>query len=411
MSCVVAFGLTLVAAEARAADEGPVSLTLAESLARAEAQAPEVIMAGHELRDAAARRVGAGLILPSNPRLSVDARPVLRGGSLSDVGYAATADMLFEPGGAPRARVEEADRFKSLAQSELRIHRLSARARAFSAYLRALIAEQRVRESRAAVELGERVLSASRDRADAGASGDIERSLAESELGLSRASLSAEEQRQFDYVMDLRDAMDLPADTGVTLTTPLTDPQPVPPPATLVPKAVSSRADLDTIRRRIDLLLATETRLERETFPKVGGYVGVDATPLSPMVGIVGVSVELPVAQRNQGPLARTAAQRTGEEEHLVLEARRIVREVYATHAIFEARRRELGILTITALPAAERTLVLVESGWRSGRFDIFRVVSAARDLARVRTARLDALETAWLARIAIDRAVGGLEP
>jgi outer membrane protein TolC len=57
----------------------------------------------------------------------------------------------------------------------------------------------------------------------------------------------------------------------------------------------------------------------------------------------------------------------------------------------------------------AERTLALVETGWRSGRFDIFRVTTAARDVARVRSLRLDALEAAWLDRIALERATGGI--
>jgi outer membrane protein TolC len=62
-------------------------------------------------------------------------------------------------------------------------------------------------------------------------------------------------------------------------------------------------------------------------------------------------------------------------------------------------------------VPAAERTLELVEQGWLAGRFDVFRVATAARDLVRVRAARLDALEMAWRARIALDRAAGGVTP
>ena len=50
-----------------------------------------------------------------------------------------------------------------------------------------------------------------------------------------------------------------------------------------------------------------------------------------------------------------------------------------------------------------------MEIGWLAGRFDIFRVTTAARDVARVRGLRLDALEAAWVARVALDRAVGGL--
>lgn len=256
--------------------------------------------------------------------------------------------------------------------------------------------------------LAERVLGASRERAQAGAAGDIEQSLAESELAVLHAGLTAAEQRRELGLMGLRDALDLPADAPIALATPLAEPSSVPTPQTLAKRALEARADLEAIRKRIDLLVATEERLEREVFPRVGGYLGVEQSPLSPTIGIVGVSVELPVAQRNQGPRARAAAQREGENDRLVIEARRIVRDVHAAFVAFEARRRELKTLTETALPTAQRTVDLVESGWRSGRFDIFRVTSATRDLARVRALRLDALEAAWMERIALDRAVGG---
>lgn len=156
------------------------------------------------------------------------------------------------------------------------------------------------------------------------------------------------------------------------------------------------------------LLDATDQRLAREAFPRTGLYLGVDAAPLSPVFGIVGVSVELPIVQRNQGPRAVVAAQRSGENDRLELEARRVAREVVAAKEGYEARRAELRRLTTDALPAAERTYELVETGWRSGRFDVFRVTNAARDVARIRSLRLDALEAAWLERIALDRATGG---
>src|SRR5689334_19945144 len=54
-----------------------VALSLPEAIRRAMAQAPEVVAAQNNIRQAEARRVGAGVIMPVNPRLSVDARPTL----------------------------------------------------------------------------------------------------------------------------------------------------------------------------------------------------------------------------------------------------------------------------------------------------------------------------------------------
>lgn len=394
-------------AEAAAPEAGATALSLEDVLSLAKERAPEVSLARQAVREAEARRVGAGVRLPTNPRLSVDARPVLRGASASDVGYAATLDALFEVNGAPGARREEADRAVDVAATDLRVGRLDARARAFAAYVRARVAEMRMGEIAFAVELAERVLAASSERTNLGASGDIERTLAESELGTLRAAASAREEEHRRALMALRDALDLPAEAPIRLTTALDDPGAVAAPPALAAAAEQGLADLEAIRRRADLLAVTEERLAREAFPKVGGYLGVDSSPVSPTFGVVGLSVELPIAQRNQGPRARVAAQRATEMERLSLTARRVARDVYAAHAAYEARRRELKILTDEALPSAQRTLDLATTGWRSGRFDIFRVTSAARDLARVRALRLDALESAWLEKIALERAVG----
>jgi outer membrane protein, heavy metal efflux system len=406
---VLGAALSLAAGSANAQQADGVRLSLEDAISQAEQRSPEVTFARHQVRDAEARRVGAGVVMPVNPRLSLDVRPLLRADPVKDLGYAGSVDFLTELGGAPSARVREARGFVDVAQAELRVHRLQARANVWAAYVRALIAEQRIRETRVSVEIAERVLNASRQRAEAGASGDIEQSLARSELAQLEATVNAAARDRELQVMAIRDALNLDATAPLLLSTPLTEPGPVAPADQLARRALGARADLEAIRRRIDLLVTVQDRLEREVFPRVGGYLGVDSSPLSPTFGIVGLSVELPVAQRNQGPIARTIAQRQGETERLELEARRIVRDVYASRAAYESRRDQLRILTEGALPTAERTLELVETGWRSGRFDIFRVTSAARDLARVRGLRLDSLEAAWMERIALDRVVGGL--
>jgi outer membrane protein TolC len=94
----------------------------------------------------------------------------------------------------------------------------------------------------------------------------------------------------------------------------------------------------------------------------------------------------------------------------LDLVGRRVVREVIAARTAYEIGRAELRYLTGEALPEAQRALDLVATGWRSGRFDIFRVTTAARDFARLLGLRLDALEAVWLERVALDYAVGGFE-
>jgi cobalt-zinc-cadmium efflux system outer membrane protein len=383
------------------------ALSLEDALAAAETHAPGVRLAELGVDQARARTAGAGVILPVNPRLLADARPTITGGR-RDVGYAVTGEITFEVGAGPGARLREAARAVESAGASLAVARRDARAQAWERYVRAKAAELRVAETRASEELARRVLDAMRLREDLGASGDIDASTAALDSALLAA---AGEDARFELgtrTAALRDAIDWPSSEPLALTTALGDPPPSPPPALLLAHALRARPELAEARARAALLRATDARLAREAVPRVGLYGGVDAAPLSPIYGVVGVSVELPVAQRNQGPRARVARDLDVEAYRSGLEARRVEREVLAASVAYEARRSELAQVRDHAMPAAERAFALIERGWMAGRFDVFRLTAAARDVVRVRAHHLDVLEATWLARVELDRAAGG---
>jgi cobalt-zinc-cadmium efflux system outer membrane protein len=371
-------------------------------------QAPEVVTAHNNIRQAEARRIGAGVIMPVNPRLSVDARPPLHnGGGYSETGYGAMLDMLFDAGGAPSARVREAEREADVARADFVFDRVQARLRAFTAYVQTQIAELRIAEARSALEISRRVLAAAQRRVQAGAASDLEAASAELDVALLQASEASFIRQRDAHLMDLRDVLDLGATVAVDLTSPIEEPPPLSDAKIYVDRALQHHPVLAALHARVQQLDSTEERLEREIFPRVGVYAGVDAAPLSPIYGLLGVSVELPVAQRNQGPRAVTARAREGVRTRLELEARRLSRQVVAAWNAYEARRLELERITQSAMPAAARTLSFAEAGWQAGRFDLFRLLTAARDALRLRANRIDVLEAAWNARIELERAVG----
>jgi cobalt-zinc-cadmium efflux system outer membrane protein len=384
------------------------ALSLDDALAAAEARAPGVRFAELGVDQARARTAGAGVILPVNPRLLADARPAITVGTWRDLGYAVTGEITFEVGGGPGARLREAARAVESARALLAVARRDARSQAWERYVRAKAAELRVAETRASEELARRVLDAMRLREDLGASGDIDASTAALDAALLAA---AGEDARFELgtrTAALRDAIDWPSAEPLALSTALGDPPPSPPPARLLEHALRARPELAEARARAALLHATDARLAREAVPHVGLYGGVDAAPLSPVYGVAGVSVELPVAQRNQGPRARVARDLDVEAYRFGLEGRRVEREVLAASEAYDARRSELAQVRDHAMPAAERTFALIERGWKAGRFDVFRLTAAARDVVRVRAQHLDVLEAAWLARVELDRASGG---
>ncbi len=397
-----------ICVEPRAASAAePLSLSLPEALSRAKANGPEVTRARFAVREADAKRVGAGLVIPANPRLQVDARPLVSGGS-GRMGYGATLDVLFDVGGAPRARVREAERFSALAQADLAMSRGSARVRALSSYVGAQIAELRIVESDAALVVARRVLDATERRVNAGAGSELDAASAQLQVAELEAARMSFERDRGTSQMDLRDALDLGSDVPLTLTSSVMDLPAVGEVSALLQRALTSHPELKAIQARVALWSATEERLRAEVFPKVGFYAGIDAAPLSPTYGVLGVSFELPVAQRNQGLRAQSARARESAEADLTLESRLLARAVIAALNSYESSRRELDRLSSQAVPAAERTLSFAEAGFQAGRFDVFRLLAAARDSLRVRASRIDAIEAAWVARIELERAVGG---
>src|SRR6185295_20261375 len=71
------------------AQDASTKVSLEQAIAMAESRAPEVVLARHATREASARRIGAGVVLPTNPKISADLRPPITGGTIGDIGYSA----------------------------------------------------------------------------------------------------------------------------------------------------------------------------------------------------------------------------------------------------------------------------------------------------------------------------------
>jgi outer membrane protein TolC len=391
------------------AEEAPerFRLSLTEAISRARESAPDVVLAKRTVTEAQASRVGAGVFLPVNPKVGFDVRPGVTRDAGTKPGFGLNAEAQFEVSNAAGARVREADRRTEIARAELSGAVLQARSRAWSAYVLAQIANLRVTQADEEIAIGLRVLNASQERVKAGAAGDIDVAAVESELAELRARRELVAADRKRALMELRQTLDLPADAALELTTPV-DALDAPVALTrAVELAMKSRPELAVAQARVAYQETIDERLAREAAPKLGVYGGLDAAPASPIFGLVGLNFEIPVAQRNQGPRAIAQAMKETELDRLVLEKRRIEREVNIAHQNYESRLNQLKVLAEQAVPAAERTLRLVETGWTAGRFDVFRVTTAARDLARIRRQRLETLMEAWADRIALERAVG----
>jgi outer membrane protein TolC len=388
--------------------------TLDATLARARSASPEVVLAARRLSEAEASRVGQGVPF-TNPRLVGDYRFLAKEqpGTPSDPfhGYNVALNGEVEVSGASGKRLAEAARRVDLALAELESARVDAAARAWRAWVAVQVAEQFVTAAEDAVALQVRVDRATRERARAGVSGEPDVTTVAVELAAVRVALADATRARELARMALREVLDLPPEAPVGLPASTLALEPVPDGAAAIARAQEKRPELAALRARLALLSAAEERLVREAVPRVGVNLGLDSAPASPVFGYAGLFFDLPVAQRNQGPRAVAAAQRETERARLEATQRQVAREVSQALADYAGRSLALTLLMDEALPNAERTQALVEEGWRAGRFDIFRLTTATRELLRVRRERIETLAAAWNARVELERVSGGLSP
>ncbi|MCA2981208.1 MAG: TolC family protein [Myxococcaceae bacterium] len=386
-------------------------LTLQQALDRAASSAPEVQVAARVLDEAEATRVGAGVFLPTNPRVFLDYRGLAFSPPMDPLnGYNLGVDGTLEVSGAGFSRVEETERRVALARSELTLAQTLARVRAYVAFVELLAATERVRIQEGALATAQRVESASRERLKNGVSGEPDVAAAALEVASVRVALEESRRLQEAARAALRQVLDLPANEPVDVEGALLEPSEVAAEDALVARAVERRPELASLKARLALLDTIDARLFREGLPRLTYNLGFDAAPASPVFGFAGLGVEVPV-QRNQGPRAVAQAQRQTEKVRLETELRRVRRDVAAARRSFLSRRGQLATLTKDAVPAAERNEDLVEEGWKAGRFDIFRLTAATRELNRARRERLETLLAAWADFIELERASGGLSP
>lgn len=384
------------------------TFTLEAAVGRALERAPDVALSLEAVDVARANRIGTSLRIPVRPHIQGEFRPNVDPGIPgANPGYGAMAHLPLDVSQAPAARGEEADRRADVARADLDLVRLDIRLETTEAYVRARLADEQVASAEDALAIAARVLSATRERSDAGAASEIEVATAAHAVALSEAELADARALRIENYARLCALLDLDPDEEPTLTTSV--------------DALPEVPDLERVERRLDedhpavraidartsLHAATLERLERELAPLLGLYVGVDRAPVSPVFGILGVAVELPVGPRNQTARAVAAAERDAEEHRAELVDRSLARSARSLRDAYAARRVAAERLERDAVPLAVRRLALTEEGFRLGRLDVFRVAIVRDELVRTRAMRIAAVVAAWQTWIALERALG----
>jgi cobalt-zinc-cadmium efflux system outer membrane protein len=167
------------------------------------------------------------------------------------------------------------------------------------------------------------------------------------------------------------------------------------------PMLVSSRLEIE--RRKAVI------HVERsKAAPDVMLNVGVKRdNELGRTQAVVGVSIPLPLFDRNQGAIYEATRRADKAQDEYAAARVRFIADV--NHASFQLANAQasLQVLRETVLPAAQQAYEASTTGFEAGKFGFLDVIDAQRSLLQARARTLNTLAAAWQAAASIDRLLG----
>lgn len=381
--------------------QSPTPLTLAEALRRAEAGSPNIVAAEALVRvaEGRARQAGYG----PNPEARLEVENALGSGpyeGLASSEATLAVGQTFELGGKRRARSNAALAEVAVARAQLAIARAEVAAEVRIAYAETVAARERLaltedavgratelaRVAAKLVEEGrEPPLRAYRALTAAGEAAAA-RDAAKAEAAATTRALAVllgDPEQAYEVIGEslLASASAAPLDPTETLDVKL---------AELELASARSRVDLERTGRVPDVTVEGGVRHFRDS---------------GDMAFVAGVSMPIPIRNRNQGSIAAAQAEATTAEAKRNLALAQATRRIRDAQAALAAADSRLKTLRDFSLPQAEEAVRLARLGYQEGEFSLLEVLDAQEALAQARNGLIDAELARAKAVAALERA------
>jgi cobalt-zinc-cadmium efflux system outer membrane protein len=414
----------LVGSRAAPAQTGSGQLTVEEAVARALADNPELRALRTEIEAARGRLRQAGL--RPNPMLELGGQKNVTGPDNNvNIGLSLPLDL----NGRKEGRVGVAEREIEMKQAQVsdRERRLAAEVRMKAGELMA--ARRNLDVTGALLETNRNALSLIRERVRQGAAPALDESLVLVEVNRLEASLGILASRVEILGFQLKLLAGMPPSDTLALQGELS-PRPVALDRTAgLQRALAGRPDLVIARAEAAMARAKIRKEEAEGRWDASvnvGYMRQDfgfalngltdrggTRPIQDTFNYVGggVSITLPVRNRNQGNIAVAEAEAQGADRKREAAELIIRQEVTAAFTQLEAAQRSLEIYTRGVRDVAQRNLEVVRQTYGLGRVPFFEVIAEQRRYIDIELGYTESLKLVYDAQVEIERAVGGVGP
>jgi cobalt-zinc-cadmium efflux system outer membrane protein len=408
LAAVFAAGLGVPWDSAAQAHEPTGVLRLEDALAAALLRNADLAADGFEVRAREAALVQAGA--HPNPTASLELEDFAGSGDYNGLDSAQTTlllGQLVELGGKRAARIGAATASRDLASWDYEVRRIDVLVRTASAFVDVLAAQERLRLAEETLELAREMQRVATRRLRAGVASpaeeiragvavdvaEVEREHTEHELATARQVLAAAwsgEQARFERAEgDLERLPEVPSAEQLT--------------ERLASSPAAARWQSELAQREAARERAKSDRITDLTL-RAGPrrLSGPDDTAL-----VVGVSVPLPLWDRNRGAIAE-AEHRVAKHEAEARAARvRSVTELAMARVGLLASAEEAQLLKTRVIPGTERAVDALRRGYRQGRFAQIEVLDAERSRLGAREQYLRALTEAHHSAQQIERLTG----
>jgi outer membrane protein, heavy metal efflux system len=380
-----------------------IHLTLADALARAREQAPQIVSARLALEEARGRLLGAAVRLPSNPELDLGlGHRRAEGAGWTDLEVGAA--QRFEPFGRRAARIAGARAQVDEATASVDAITGGLLRETATWFYRAVHATERIRLLTASEALATAILDTADRRYRAGDIAVLDVNLARASLARARSAREGGEADLASALGELRLRLRLDQVPAVAAGLALSAPVDVAALARSADQRPELRA-LDAAIRQADADVAVGRAQSRPDFGLGVRYQREGGEH----VAMGGLTVTLPLFARGQELMAVASARRSRLKADLEATRSRVRVELETAIAAYERRAAAARVLETDALPLLDENEALTVRSFAAGQIGMSDLLLIRRETLETRFEYLTTLLEAALARVDVEAAAAVL--
>jgi cobalt-zinc-cadmium efflux system outer membrane protein len=173
-------------------------------------------------------------------------------------------------------------------------------------------------------------------------------------------------------------------------------------------EAIDNSPVIRAKRSEISIAANNLTLENRSRIPDLSLSGGMkESDEMDDTIYIVGISMPVPLFDRNQGGVARASAELRQQQAELKAEKKRLLTEVQTAFQRLKTVHAQVHTMKTSILPSAEKVLDAVKEGYREGEFSLLDMLAAQGTLYETRESHIASLGQYHHTIIDLERLLG----